>query len=117
MPTIYKVDEGEGTRSKSGKRLSGEGGTNETGCVKRETVVLSVTPVLLPGKSHGWRSLVGYSPWGLEESNITERLHFHAWEKEMATHSSVLAWRVPGMEKPVGCHLWGCTESDATEAT
>ena len=77
MPTIYKVDEGEGTRSKSGKRLSGEGGTNETGCVKRETVVLSVTPVLLPGKSHGWRSLVRYSPWGLEESDMTERLHFH----------------------------------------
>ena len=35
------------------------------------------TPVLLPGKSHGWRSLVGYSPWGLEESDTTERLHFH----------------------------------------
>ena len=35
------------------------------------------TPVLLPGKSHGWRSLVGCSPWGCEESNTTERLHFH----------------------------------------
>ena len=35
------------------------------------------TPVLLPGKSHGWRSLVGYSPWGREESDMTERLHFH----------------------------------------
>ena len=35
------------------------------------------TPVLLPGKSHGWRSLVGYSPLGLEESDTTERLHFH----------------------------------------
>ena len=35
------------------------------------------TPVLLPGKSHGWRSLVGYSPWGPEESDTTERLHFH----------------------------------------
>ena len=34
------------------------------------------TPVLLPGKSHGWRSLVGCSPWGLEESDTTERLHF-----------------------------------------
>ena len=106
------------------------------------------TPVLLPGKSHGWRSLVGYSPWGREELGTTERLHFHfslscigegngdplqcscldnprdagAWwaavygvaqsqtqlsdftftfhfhalEKEMATHSSVLAWRIPG---------------------
>ena len=35
------------------------------------------TPVLLPGISHGWRSLVGCSPWGLEESDMTERLHFH----------------------------------------
>ena len=36
-----------------------------------------LTPVLLPGKSHGWRSLVGCSPWGCEESDTTERLHFH----------------------------------------
>ena len=35
------------------------------------------TPLLLPGKSHGRRSLVGCSPWGLEESDMTERLHFH----------------------------------------
>ena len=35
------------------------------------------TPVLLPGKSHGWRSLEGCSPWGREESDTTERLHFH----------------------------------------
>ena len=35
------------------------------------------TPVLLPGKSHGRRSLVGCSPWGLEESDMTERLPFH----------------------------------------
>ena len=35
------------------------------------------TPILLPGKSHGWRSLVGCRPWGLEESDTTEQLHFH----------------------------------------
>ena len=35
------------------------------------------TPVLLPGESHGWRSLVGCSPWGRQESDTTERLHFH----------------------------------------
>ena len=64
------------------------------------------TPLLLPGKSHGRRSLVGCSPWGCEESDTTERLHFHfslhALEKEMATHSSVLAWRIPGMGEPGG---------------
>ena len=41
----------------------------------------------------------------------------YADEKEMATHSSVLAWRIPGMGEPGGCHLWGHTESDTTEAT
>ena len=35
------------------------------------------TPALLPGKSHGRRSLVGYSPWGCKELDMTERLHFH----------------------------------------
>ena len=35
------------------------------------------TPVLLPGKSHGRRSLVGCSQWGREESDTTKRLHFH----------------------------------------
>ena len=35
------------------------------------------TPILLPGESHGWRSLVGCSPWGREELDMTERLPFH----------------------------------------
>ena len=47
--------------------------------------------------------------------DMTEQLHFHALVMEMATHSSVLAWRIPGMGSLVGCHLWGCTESDTTE--
>ena len=39
------------------------------------------TPVFLPGESHGRRSLVGYSPWGRKESDMTERLPFHFEEK------------------------------------
>ena len=67
------------------------------------------TPVLLPGKSHGRRSLVGCSPWGREESDTTEQLHFHfhALGKELATHSSVLAWRIPGMAEPGGLPSMG----------
>ena len=67
------------------------------------------TPVLLPGKSHGWGSLVGCSPWGHEESDTTEQLHFHfhALEKEMATHSSVPAWRIPGTGEPGGLPSMG----------
>ena len=37
---------------------------------------MATTPVLLPGKSQGQRSLVGYSPWGLKEMDTTEQLHF-----------------------------------------
>ena len=64
------------------------------------------TPVLLPGKSHGRRSLVGCSP-GVAEgrtrlSDFTFTFHFHALEKEMATHSSVLARRIPGTGEPGG---------------
>ena len=36
---------------------------------------VAITPVFLPGESHGQRSLVGYSPWGRKESDMTERLH------------------------------------------
>ena len=63
----------------------------------------------LAGKSHGRRSLVGGSPWGRTESDVTEPLHFHfhALEKEMATHSSVLAWRIPGMGEPGGLPSMG----------
>ena len=39
--------------------------------------------ILLPEKSHGWRSLVGCSPWGHEESDMTERLHFHFYQKAL----------------------------------
>ena len=68
-----------------------------------------LTPVLLPGKSHGWRSLEGCSPWGREESDTTGRLHFHsdALEKEMATDCSVLAWKIPGTAEPGGLPSMG----------
>ena len=42
---------------------------------------LTVFPVFLPGKSHGQRSLVGYSPWGCRESGMTERLPMRACRK------------------------------------
>ena len=44
---------------------------------KKNLLQWQATPVLLPGKSHGWRSLVGWSPWGRYESDATEWLHFH----------------------------------------
>ena len=65
------------------------------------------TPALLPGKSHGWRSLVGRSPWDSKELDTTERLHFRTLEKEMATHSSVLAWGIPGTGEPGGLPSMG----------
>ena len=40
-------------------------------------MISEISQLLLPGKSHGWRSLVGCSPWGLKELDMTEWLHFH----------------------------------------
>ena len=56
---------------------------------------------------------MGCSPWGREELDTTERLHFHfhALEKEMATHSSVLAWRIPGMGGAWWAAVYGVTQS------
>src|SRR5574340_1267076 len=71
------------------------------------------TPVFLPGESQGRGSLVGCRAQSRTRlSDFTFTFHFHALEKEMATHSSVLAWRIPGTGKPGGLP---CTESDTTE--
>ena len=57
----------------------------------------------------------------IQLSDFTFTFHLHALEKEMATHfqASVLTWRINPRDRGslVGCHLWGCTESDTTEAT
>ena len=69
------------------------------------------TPVLLPGKSHGQRSLVGcglgVARSQTRVSNFTFTFHFHALEKEMAIHSSVFAWRIPGTREPGGLPSMG----------
>ena len=64
-----------------------------------------------------WAAVHGVAKSRTRLSNFTFTFHCHALEKEMATHSSVLAWRIPGMEEPGGCRLWGHTESDTTEVT
>ena len=83
------------------------------------------TPVLLPGKSHGWRSLVGCSPWGQEEVDMTERLHFHfslsCIGEGNGNPFQCLAWRIPGVEEPgglpsMGSHRVGHDWSDLAAA-
>ena len=66
------------------------------------------TPVLLPGKSHRRKSLEGWVH-GVAEGRtwLHFNFHFHALEKEMATHSSVLAWRIPGTGEPCGLPSMG----------
>ena len=65
----------------------------------------------LAWKSRGWRSRVGCSPWVAKSrrqlSDFTFTFHFHALEKEMATHSIVLAWRIPGTGEPGGLPSMG----------
>ena len=64
-----------------------------------------------------WAAVGGVAKSRTRLSAFTFTFHFHALENEMATHSSVPAWRIPGMGEPVGCRRWGRTESDTTEAT
>ena len=64
-----------------------------------------------------WTAVHGVAKSRTRLSDFTFTFHLHALEKEMATHSSVLAWRIPGTGSLVGCHLWGRTELDTTEAT
>ena len=61
-----------------------------------------------------WAAVHGVAKSQTRLSDFTFTFHLHALEKEMATHSSVLAW---GWGSLVDCPLWGCTESDTTEAT
>ena len=78
----------------------------------------------LPGKSHGQRSLVGCSPWGLEESDATEQIHFH-FSLLCIGEGNGNPLQCSWLENPrdrvggclMGCRLWGHTESDTTEAT
>ena len=81
------------------------------------------TPVLLPGKSHGWKSLVVCSPWCRQKSDTTERLHFH-FSLSCTGEGNGNPLQCSCLENPrnrgawwaARC-LWGRTELDATEAT
>ena len=64
-----------------------------------------------------WAAVHGVAKSRTRLSDFTFTFYFHALEEEMATHSSVLAWRIPGMGSLVGCHLRGHIESDTIEVT
>ena len=64
-----------------------------------------------------WAAIYGVAQSQTRLSDFTFTLQFHGLEKEMSTHSSVLAWRIPEIGEPVGLRLWGHTESDTTEVT
>ena len=73
------------------------------------------TPVLLPGKSHGWRAwwaaVHGVAKSRTRLSDFTFTFLFPELEKEMATHSSALAWRIPGTGEPGGLPSNGVAQS------
>ena len=65
---------------------------------------------------------VGYSPWGREESDTTEQLHFHFftfihWRRTWQPTPVFLLGEFQGWGNLVGCCLWDCTESDMTDVT
>ena len=77
------------------------------------------TSLLLPGKSHGWRGLVGFSPRGHKESDTSELLHFTFmhWRREWQPTPVFLPGESQGQRSIVGYRLQHRTESDTTEAT
>ena len=64
-----------------------------------------------------WAAVHGVATSQTRLSDFTFTFHFHALEKEMATHPSVFPGESQGRGSLVGCRLWGRTESDTTEAT
>ena len=71
-----------------------------------------------PTDGGAWKAAVhGVAEGRTRLSDFTFTFHFHALEKEMATHSSVLPGESQGWGSLVGCRLWGHTELDTTEAT
>ena len=70
------------------------------------------TPIFLLGEFHGQKSLVGYSLWGLEELDTTERLE---WRRQWHPTPVLLPGKSHGWRSLVGCSPRGCEESDMTE--
>ena len=64
-----------------------------------------------------WAAVHGVAKSRTRLSDFTFTFHFHALEEEMATHSSVLAWRIPGMGEPGGLPSMGSHRVEHTEAT
>ena len=64
-----------------------------------------------------WAAVHGVAKSQTRLSDFTFTFHFHALEKEMATHSSVLAWRIPGTGEPGGLPSMGSHRVDTTEVT
>ena len=71
--------------------------------------------VLLPGKSHGWRSLVGYSPCGHEATQLSD-FTFTLWRRKWQPTPVFLPGESQGQRSLVGCRLWDRTESDLAAA-
>ena len=79
------------------------------------------TPVPLPGKSHGQRSLVDCSPWGCrvghDWATSLSFFTFMHWRRKWQPTPVFLPGKSQGRRSLVGCRLWGRTESDMTGAT
>ena len=111
------------------KKKKKDGMSNFTGIIEKIQVRFTVSQI---GDSSGtplqhsclenpmdggawWAAVHGVAKSRTRLSDFTFTFPFHALEKAMATHSSVIAWRIPGTGSLVGCRLWGHTESDMTD--
>ena len=94
-------------------------GKNRFGSQRRQW---QPTPVLLPGKSYGQRSLVGCSPWGCRRvghgwATSLSLFTFMPWKRKWEPTPMFLPGESQGQGSLVGCHLRDCTDLDMTEAT
>ena len=100
--------------------LCGNSPFNHPCCITRKRQ-WHPTPVLLPRKSHGWRSLVGCSPWGCRVGHDWATslwlFTFRHWRRKWQPTPVFLPGESQGHRSIVGCRLWGRTESDTTEVT
>ena len=84
------------------------------GCVLCLEKEMATHSNILAWKCHGQKILVGYSPWGHKELDMTERLNRR---RQWHPTPVFLPGESQGRGSLVGCRLWGCTESDTTEVT
>ena len=105
---MFLPGESQGQRSLLGCRLWGRTESDTIDATEGNGTPLQYSCLENPmGGGAWWAAVHGVAKSRRRLSDFTFTFHFHALEKEMATHSSTLAWRIPWMEEPGGLQSMG----------